>query len=423
MTTGGLGRDKQEGTNYTDLRACAMGRNSLRVVALVVGLLGGGVWGAGAATPATRPATGPAVAGKGGVEVFRRENLVAWCIVPYDGRKRGPAERAGMLAGLGITKYAYDWRGEHLPTFEAEILAIRAKGIELVGVWFPDQLNKDARVLLDGLKKNGVTTQLWVMVGANTVEEAAGKVGPIAREAAGMGCSVGLYNHGGWFGEPANQVAIIERLKKDGVTNVGMVYNLHHGHAHVEKFGALLALMRPHLMCLNLNGMVRNGEKVGKQIVPIGMGELDLDLLRIIRDSGYAGPIGILNHTNEDAEARLRANMVGLEGLVARLGKEAAGVPAAVTRPSTVPASVGDAGRVNYWSVEDAAERERLPLYQTIPAARVEELTGANGWPGEGEYRDWYRSHGNDGCTRYSPLAEITPASRNCCHTSAGSSC
>jgi len=55
-----------------------------------------------------------------------------------------------------------------------------------------------------------------------------------------------------------------------------------------------------------------------------------------------------------------------------------------------------------------------LPLYQVIPAARAEELTAANGWSyredasgGQSSDADWGRSHGNEGCTRYSPLAQI----------------
>ena len=34
-----------------------------------------------------------------------------------------------------------------------------------------------------------------------------------------------------------------------------------------------------------------------------------------------------------------------------------------------------------YWAVEDAKAREKLPLYQTIPAAKPDELTPANGYP------------------------------------------
>ena len=57
--------------------------------------------------------------------LFARSNLVAWCIVPFDANKRGPEERAQMLNRLGIQKMAYDWRAEHIPTFEAEIDACR----------------------------------------------------------------------------------------------------------------------------------------------------------------------------------------------------------------------------------------------------------------------------------------------------------
>jgi hypothetical protein len=70
---------------------------------------------------------------------------------------------------------------------------------------------------------------------------------------------------------------------------------------------------------LNLNGTVRNGEQTGRKILPLGQGELDLPLLKIIQESGWHGPIGILNHTDEDAEARLRDNLDGLRWLVPQL--------------------------------------------------------------------------------------------------------
>jgi hypothetical protein len=77
--------------------------------------------------------------------------------------------------------------------------------------------------------------------------------------------------------------------------------------------------MKPHLLALNLNGMTRAGDKIEKKILPLGQGELDLQLLRTIRDSGWRGLIGILNHTSEDAEVRLRTNLEGLDRLVAEL--------------------------------------------------------------------------------------------------------
>ena len=68
-------------------------------------------------------------------DVLRRENLVAWCIVPFDAKKRGPAERATMLKEIGIKRCAYDWRDEHVPTFEQEILEYQKNGIEYFAFW------------------------------------------------------------------------------------------------------------------------------------------------------------------------------------------------------------------------------------------------------------------------------------------------
>lgn len=36
-------------------------------------------------------------------DVFAKKNLVAWCIVPFDGKKRGPEQRAAMLDKLEFT--------------------------------------------------------------------------------------------------------------------------------------------------------------------------------------------------------------------------------------------------------------------------------------------------------------------------------
>ena len=68
-------------------------------------------------------------------KLFARENLVAWCIVPFDASKRGPAERAEMLVKLGLKKCAYDWRAEHVPTFEDEIREYQKHGIEFFAFW------------------------------------------------------------------------------------------------------------------------------------------------------------------------------------------------------------------------------------------------------------------------------------------------
>ncbi|HEX7861806.1 MAG TPA: TIM barrel protein [Verrucomicrobiae bacterium] len=258
--------------------------------------------------------------------LFARTNLVAWCIVPFDAKKRGPEERAEMLEKLGLRRFAYDYRAEHIPTFDAEIAALKKRNIELTAWWFPTSLNDEARHILSVLQKNNVHPQLWVTGGGEPTKSAeeqstrvtqeAARLRPIAEAAQKIGCQVALYNHGGWFGEPTNQIAIIKHLK---LPNVGLVYNLHHAHDQIDRFAELLALMKPHLLALNLNGMVDNGDRLGKKIVPIAQGNRDLELLRLVEKSAWRGPIGILNHTDEDAEARLRDNLEGLDWLVAQL--------------------------------------------------------------------------------------------------------
>jgi hypothetical protein len=259
-------------------------------------------------------------------QLFARTNLVAWCIVPFDAKRRGPEERAQMLERLGLRQFAYDYREEHIPTFDAELEALAKHRIRLLAWWFPNELNDEARLILDVLRRHNVQAQLWVTGGGEAtptaqaqqarVEAEAQRIGTMARAAAGIGCTVGLYNHGGWFGEPTNQVAIIENLRAGGITNVGIVYNQHHGHDQVERFAELLQLMKPYLLCLNLNGMTRDGDRQGKKILVIGQGELDRQLLTIIQQSGWRGPIGILNHTDENAEQRLRDNLDGLARLM-----------------------------------------------------------------------------------------------------------
>jgi hypothetical protein len=243
-----------------------------------------------------------------------------------------------MLEKLGITQFAYDYRTEHIPTFDAEIEALQRHHIQLLAWWFPTTLNVEARGILAVLEKHHLRgVQLWVMGGgepnttpaaqAQRVKDEASRIRPIAQAAFNIGSQVGLYNHGGWFGEPENQLAIIEALRAEAVTNVGTVYNLHHGHSHIDRFATLLQKMKPHLLALNINGMVRDGDKNGELILPLGQGDLEVALLRTICESGWRGPIGLLNHTDKDAQDRLVDNLDGLEWIKSQLEGRASPKP------------------------------------------------------------------------------------------------
>src|SRR5690606_9812115 len=107
-----------------------------------------------------------------------------------------------------------------------------------------------------------------------------------------------------WFGEPTNQLAVLRQLNAAGHTNVGIVYNFHHAHDQIDRFPAILQAIKPHLLAVNLNGMVRHGDRSGQKIIPLGSGTLELPMLQTLADSGWSGPVGILGHTEEDAGAK-----------------------------------------------------------------------------------------------------------------------
>src|SRR6266436_1439991 len=117
-------------------------------------------------------------------QLFAKDNLVAWCIVPFDAKKRSPQERAAMLKRLDFSKFAYDYRAEHIPTFDAEMDALKKEGIELTAWWFPQTLNGEARQILDMLKRHQLRTQLWVTGGGGPTKSDEERRQRIATEAA-----------------------------------------------------------------------------------------------------------------------------------------------------------------------------------------------------------------------------------------------
>ncbi|MGB0597516.1 MAG: TIM barrel protein [Rubripirellula sp.] len=258
---------------------------------------------------------------------LRDQNLVAWCIVPFDSQDRSPSERAEMVRRLGLKRVAYDWREKHVPTFEEEIQQYRKHGIEYFAFW---GMHEHAFALF---KKYDLHPQIWRMLaqptGATQVEkvrQAAEQLLPMVEQAKTAGCKLGIYNHGGWSGEPENMVAVCEFLRKHHeADHVGIVYNLHHGHQHVPQFREFLQQMKPYLLCLNLNGMTKDGESRGQKILPLGEGELDVSLMKTIAESGYGGPIGIIGHTQDDVEQRLQDNLDGLHWILPQLEGKPAG--------------------------------------------------------------------------------------------------
>jgi hypothetical protein len=253
---------------------------------------------------------------------FQKENLIAWCIVPFDIKKRTPAERASMLVDLGLTRVAYDWRKEHVAEFEEEILQYKKHGLEYFAFW--NEHDEAFRLF----EKHGLRPQVWKTnpspKSGNQKEKvilAADQLEPLAKRTAGLGSRFGLYNHGGWGGEPENMVAVCKELHRRGFKHVGIVYNFHHAHDRVNNFPKVLEVVKPYLLCLNLNGMLPLTADVEEnrknKIIPIGSGNYESQMIKAVIKSGYDGPVGILGHiATQDVAKSLQDNLDGLEQLL-----------------------------------------------------------------------------------------------------------
>jgi hypothetical protein len=309
--------------------------------------------------------------------LWKHDNLVAWCVVPFDAKKRGPEERARLLEGLGFKHFAYDWRDKDIPTFDVEIETLKKHGIDLFAWWFPfDADNPLAKHTLEVFKRHNSHPQLWVaLIPPGTpkgsgewsklfpngfpipkteadlgklspsdktefydviaqlsakhlgrtpeeqeqqVKQDADRIRALVNLAAPYGCRVELYNHNGWFGIVENQLAVIDRLKELGVTDVGLVYNFSHArdelHDDSRNFPELWGKMKGHVVAVNITGMRWDGHEVYPS-----QGDSELDMMRTIQDSGWRGPIGLIAEKGGDAEITLRSYLMGLDWLADEL--------------------------------------------------------------------------------------------------------
>ncbi|WP_425236142.1 sugar phosphate isomerase/epimerase family protein [Ulvibacterium sp.] len=251
------------------------------------------------------------------------DNIYAWCIVPYDSLERSPEARIAMLKKMGITKYAYDWRQEHLPQMAKELQWAKKQGVTVISVWMWIDGQGDALGKLSDsnekvfrvIEEVGYQGQIWVSFAANFFEdlsdtEAVAKgaemIAFLSKRATTLGCKIGLYNHGDWFGEPKNQIQIIKALPDE---DLGLVYNFHHAHHQIDAFPEMVDSMMPHLWYVNLSGLRKEGPK----ILTLGKGDYEKEMIRLLLEKGYTGDFGILGHVEDmDAETVLKANLNGL---------------------------------------------------------------------------------------------------------------
>ncbi len=254
------------------------------------------------------------------------QNYYPWCIVAYDSLERSPFERIDMMKELGFNKYAYDWRDRHLDDTAKELKLATENNIDVISVWLwlntkrdsIDHLSPSNERLFDIVEGVGLKTTYWVSLSENyfkdiddqeALQKAIGMIKYIASKAEQQDCKVALYNHGGWFGNPYNEIKIIEALPE---YNLSLVYNFHHGHHTIDKFTELAKAIAPHLSAVNINGMEKDGEK----ILCVGQGDYEMEMIQTLRAEGFNGPWGILGHVEgADVKLILENNIEGLNKL------------------------------------------------------------------------------------------------------------
>jgi hypothetical protein len=217
----------------SSIRAIPIGAPIAALVALLLVASAAGSTGSTDGAPTAGAQERPQVGGR----PLAMDDLVAWCIVPFDSRKRSPEERIALLERLGFKRYAYDWRPEHLPDTARELRLAREHGIRVEAVWMwieadrPGKLSETNERLLAALKEAGVSTQIWLGFAPSYFEgksdeekvaHGADMVRYLADRAAERRSRVALYNHGDWFGEPENEIRILQALPG---REIGLVYN------------------------------------------------------------------------------------------------------------------------------------------------------------------------------------------------------
>jgi len=269
-------------------------------------------------------------------QTFAKSNLHVWAYEEYDAIDRTPEERAQVLVDLGIMKAGYICRNaKRVSEFEAYLNAYREAGIELVAVWTPIHTEaplEEAQVkeFFEVVDRYGLSIQWWLtleqdfdaMPEADRVDDALARLRPLVERANRSNCRLVLYGHGPnrWFTQAENEIELVERLKSEMPTaELGIVYNFHQSHAQMDRLESVLPHLQPHLVALNLNGMRSDLTKIER----IGQGDREREMIKIIANSGWQGPTGIIAHDrNEDAAVVLQENLDGLKTILEELGHQ-----------------------------------------------------------------------------------------------------
>lgn len=285
----------------------------------------------------SKPAESKTASSEAAEALYAVDNLTAWLVMFTDSVNRTPEERAEMVAQFGFKRVGFEAFKKYVPILEQQMDAYAKRNIKVTSVYVVVETETPSQEehviqILDVLQRRGETPQIWAMFGrgsfeSTTDEERNRKLvaafSDLAKCVDTAGCELALYNYGSWFGKLDVQLAVIEGVRQNTGIKIGTVLNFHRGHQHMKEFPQVLEQMMPYLVAVNLNGMNwkdADYDGGGARILPLGSGDYELTMMRQLAESGYRGPIGIIDHrSGVDAEVALRENLDGLVKLREKL--------------------------------------------------------------------------------------------------------
>lgn len=235
----------------------------------------------------------------------RPNPFFAFCMDTHDSKKRSLAEQAALLSDLGYAGAGHLWFdsvAERLATLDA--VGLRLFQIYLrvnVGPGAAEPYDPRLGEILPLLKARD--TMLAVLMSGGKPSDASLDQGAVSilREMADLaklhGVKLALYPHtGDWLERVEDAVRLV---RKTGRPNIGVMFNLcHFLKAEDEKnLKSAIELAGDHLFAVSINGS-DSGEEIkagkGRWIAPLDVGSFDQAmLLKLLRDKGYRGPIGL----------------------------------------------------------------------------------------------------------------------------------
>lgn len=227
----------------------------------------------------------------------------AFCMDTHDAKKRNLEEQARMLKDLG-----YDGAGHiGLDQLQDRLSTLDQVGLRLFQVYVVINVGPEGQAYDPGLIAcfsllKGRGTQVALTLRGlppgdpSGDERAVALLRELAAAAAEHQVELVLYPHAGdWVQAIEEAVRVAEKVDRP---NLGVMFNLCHWLqvSPDRDFERALRLCRPWLRAVSINGANESSDKAdwSEYLRPLGTGSFDvLRFLRVLRDVGYSGPIGL----------------------------------------------------------------------------------------------------------------------------------